>query len=122
MDYWKYVWQMGIIMAISFVGELMNKLLPLPVPGSVYGLVIMLIMLLTGIVKLEWVEETASFLVKIMPIMFVSAGVSMMTCIGSVMDQLVGFVLVCVISTVVVMAVTGVAAQFMLKRKEKKGA
>lgn len=117
MDYMKYVWQMGIIMAVSFVGELLNKLLPLPVPASVYGLVIMLVLLLTGVIKLAQVEETATFLVKIMPIMFIGAGVSMMTVIGSVMDQLLGFVIVSLASTIIVMVVTGIVAQLLLNRK-----
>lgn len=117
MDYMKYVWQMGIIMAVSFVGELFNKLLPLPVPASVYGLVIMLVLLLTGVVKLAQVEETANFLVKIMPIMFLGAGVSVMTVIGSVMEQLLGFVIVIVVSTIIVMVVTGIVAQLLLNRK-----
>ena len=51
-------------------------MLPLPVPASVYGLVLMLAALMTGIIKVGQVEETADFLIEIMPVMFVPAGVA----------------------------------------------
>ena len=72
----KYLKQLMLIMSVSFVGELLNRLLPFPVPGSVYGLVLMLICLLTGLIRLEQVEETADFLVKIMPVLFIGPCVS----------------------------------------------
>lgn len=45
----KYVQQFSIILLISVIGEILKTFLPLPVPASVYGLVIMLVALLTGI-------------------------------------------------------------------------
>ena len=47
----KYVQQFSIILLISVIGEILKTFLPLPVPASVYGLVIMLVALLTGILK-----------------------------------------------------------------------
>ena len=63
----KYVKQFAMILLVSFVGELLNYLLPLPVPASIYGLVLMLVCLLTGIIKLDAVRDTACFLIEIMP-------------------------------------------------------
>lgn len=121
MDCMKYVKQLVIIVAVSFVGELLNKILPLPVPASVYGLVLMFLCLMTGIIKLEQVEDTGNFLVKIMPVLFIAPGVSLMTIVGGLADKLIPIVVISVVSTVVVMAVTGRVAQAMFKRKESRG-
>ena len=75
----KYVQQFSIILLISVIGEILKTFLPLPVPASVYGLVIMLLALLTGILKLDQVKGAADFLVEIMPVMFVPAGAGLIT-------------------------------------------
>ena len=77
----KHVQQFSIILLISVIGELLKTFLPLPVPASVYGLIIMLVALLTGILKLDQVKGAADFLVEIMPVMFVPAGADL--CTGS---------------------------------------
>ena len=61
----KHVQQFSIILLISVIGELLKTFLPLPVPASVYGLIIMLVALLTGILKLDQVKGAADFLVEI---------------------------------------------------------
>ena len=66
----KYVKQFGIIIMISFVGEVLNYLIPIPVPASIYGMVIMLVLLTSGKLKLESVRDTAIFLIEVMPLMF----------------------------------------------------
>ena len=73
----KYLKQFLIILVISLIGELLNKLLPLPVPASIYGMVILFIGLLSGVIKLSSVKEAGSFLIEIMPVMFIPAGVIM---------------------------------------------
>ena len=74
----KYFRQFFLILAISFAGEILHMVLPLPVPASIYGLVLMLLALVTGIVKIEQVKDTAIFLIEIMPVMFIPAGVGLM--------------------------------------------
>ena len=61
----KYLKQFLIILVISLIGEILNKLLPLPVPASIYGMVILFAGLLSGIIKLESVKEAGSFLASI---------------------------------------------------------
>ena len=69
----KYVRQFWIILLISAMGEALHVLIPLPVPASVYGLVLMLLCLVTGILKTSQVKEAAFFLIEIMPVMFIPA-------------------------------------------------
>ena len=61
----KYVKQFAVIAAVSFVGELLNKILPFPVPASVYGLVLMVLLLLTKVVKLEMIEDVSEWVCNV---------------------------------------------------------
>ena len=63
--------EFGIILLISFLGEVLHVLLPLPIPSSIYGLVLMLVCLITGVIRLEQVNRTSRFLIEIMPLMFI---------------------------------------------------
>ena len=74
----KYVKQFSIILGISFLAELLEILIPLPIAASVYGLVIMLVGLITKLIPLEKVETAADFLVDAMSVMFVPATVGIM--------------------------------------------
>ena len=93
----KYVRQFWIILLISAIGEGLHVLIPLPVPASVYGLVIMLIALGTHILKLEQVKEAAEFLIEIMPVMFIPAGVGLLTAWGALKPVCVPIILITVI-------------------------
>ena len=80
----KLLKQILIILAISFIGELLKYLLPLPVPASIYGMVILFIGLLTGIIPLASVKDAGKFLIEIMPVMFIPAGVGLMSSWGTI--------------------------------------
>ena len=110
----------AIIMGVSFVGDLLGAVLPLPVPGSIYGLVIMLVLLLTRVVKLEKVRATGDFLISLMPLMFISPSVGLMTDFDSYKDILVPLLIICLVSTLVVMAVTGRVSQAIIRRTHPK--
>ena len=79
----KYIRQFLIILAISFIGELLKYVLPLPIPASIYGMAILFVCLMTGWIKLEAVKETGKFLIEIMPLMFIPAGVGLMVSWGN---------------------------------------
>ncbi len=116
----KYFKQFGIIAGVSFVGELLYALLPFPIPASVYGLVLMAVLLMTRVVKLEMIEETADFLISMMGIFFVPSSVGLMNSFGIMKGSVMQLLVMCVVSTVVVMVVTGTVAQFVIRLKQKK--
>ena len=115
----KHVQQFSIILLISVIGELLKTFLPLPVPASVYGLIIMLVALLTGILKLDQVKGAADFLVEIMPVMFVPAGAGLITA-WSTLKPICVVLIMTFISTVIVMVVTGRVTQGVI-RMGKRG-
>lgn len=115
----KFLKQLMIIFSISFIAELMEFLIPLPIAASVYGLVLMLVGLITKIIPLEKVEGAADFLVEIMPILFVPPTVSIMTSFDVLKELLVPLTVISVVSTILVMATTGHVAQGIMKRGKK---
>lgn len=116
----KYLRQFCIILLVSALGEGLHIFLPIPVPASVYGLVLMLGALTSGILKVEQVEDAADFLVEIMPVMFVPAGVGLLEAWGDLQSILFPVVIITILTTVIVMVVTGRSTQFVL-RKNKGG-
>ena len=116
----KYVKEFGIILIVSLVGELLNYFLPLPVPASIYGLALMFLCLMLGIIKLSDVHDTACFLIEIMPIMFIPPAVGLMASWDVIQANLVAYLVIATVTTIVVMAVSGLVTQAVLK-KGKKG-
>lgn len=114
----KYFFQITIILAISLVGELLNYLIPLPIPGSIYGFVIVFLLLLSGALKLSQVKDTAGFLITIMPALFIPAGVGLINSFESIRAVFVPIAVITVVSTFIVMAVSGLVTQFIVGRKK----
>lgn len=116
----KYVRQFVIILAVSFFGEALKIMLPLPVPASIYGLVLMFLALETGILKLEQVRETAKYLIEIMPLMFIPAGVGLLEAWGDLKPIWIQVILIMMISTIVVMGISGRVTQMVIRLERKR--
>lgn len=116
----KYVKQFLIILLISFIGEGLNFLIPAPIPASIYAMVILFVCLCTKIIKLEAVKDTGMFLIEIMPLMFIPAGVGLMKSWGVLKPLIIPVAVITVISLIAVMAVSGRVSQRIIKAQEKK--
>lgn len=116
----KYLFQTGIIFAVTLIGEIMAHLIPLPIPGSIYGLVLLFVLLLTGVLKLKHVEGAGSFFLTILPFLFISNCVSLMDSFVLFGDKIVAIVILTIVSTLVVMVVTGGVAQLFINGRNRK--
>ncbi|MDD6763622.1 MAG: CidA/LrgA family protein [Clostridiales bacterium] len=116
----KYIKQFMIIIMITFIGECMNRLIPLPIPASIYGMVILYVCLLTNIIHLTSVKETGKLLVEIMPLMFIPAGVGLLESWDVLRPVCIPFIAITAVSTVAVMAVSGRLTQHVIRRSGKK--
>lgn len=112
--------QFSRILLVSLLGEILKALLPLPIPASVYGLVLMLVFLRTGLLKVGQVRQAALFLIEIMPVMFIPAAVGLTDAWPSLAPVFWPVVITVVFTTVLVMAVTGRATQFVIRRGRGK--
>ena len=117
----KYLKQLTVILIVSLVSEALGYFIPLPVPASVYGLVIMFVLLWTKVVKLDQVEDVADFFLQVMPFFFVAPTVGLITSFDAIRGNVLWLVLMCFISTVVTIAVTGLVAQIIIRLKKKGG-
>lgn len=117
----RYIKQFGIILVVTFISEALRFWIPLQIPASIYGLILMLIALKTKIIPLESVKEAGKFLIEIMPLMFIPAGVGLINSWGALRDIFIPVSVITVVSTVAVMVVAGRVTQFMIRlEKEKK--
>ncbi len=115
----KYLKQFMVILAFSFLGEVLHQVLPLPIPASVYGLVFMLAALMTGVLKLHQVKEASAFLIEIMPVMFIPAAAGLIDSWGILQPVIVPLGIITVVTTVFVMAVTGLVTQGIIRKGKK---
>ena len=115
----RYLFQFGRILAFCFAGEVLHAVLPLPVPASVYGLLLLLLALCSGIVRSEQVRETGLFLTGIFPLLFVPAAAGVMELWAELGAMLLPAVIAIVPVTVLVFAAAGRTTQALIRRKEK---
>lgn len=115
----KYIKQFGIILAMTCAGEFTKHVLPVPIPGSIYGLAFLLALLVFKVIKLEQVKEAGEFLVEIMPVMFIPAAAGLITSWEQIRGILVPLCVIVPLSTCLVMFVTGKAADAMIDKKER---
>ena len=109
-----------IILFVSFLGEVLKAVLPLPIPASIYGLVIMLALLVLKVVKIEQVEGASMFLIDIMPLMFIPASAGLIDIWPTLKPVLIPLLIMTVISTVLVMVVSGKVTEFVIKLDNKE--
>ena len=109
----RFMKQFGVILAITFLGELLRYVIPLPIPASIYGLVLMLLALKSGVVKLDQVKETGDFLIEIMPMMFIPAAVGLLVSWDSLKEIWLPVVVITLLTTIIVMAVSGLVTQWI---------
>ena len=109
---------MVLLLVFQFVGEGLSTLLALPIPGNVIGMALMLLALSVGWVRLDWLQEAADLLLSYMALFFVPAGVGVMLYFELIGREWLPIVAGTVISTFVVMAVTGWCEKLLDKHEE----
>ena len=115
----RFIKQLLIILGVTFAGEALHFLLPLPVPASIYGLVLMLLCVCFKVFPLRAVEETGDFLIDLMPALFIPATVGVMAAWDVLQPMLLQVALITFLSLIVVMAVSGRVTQWALRREAK---
>ena len=111
--------QLGIILGIWAVGELISSLLSniIAMPGTIIGMIILFLLLQFKIMKEETIKDVADFLLGNMAIFFVPAGVSLINSLGLITDNMLVLLLSGTIATIIIMLITGIIVEFMINRK-----
>lgn len=111
--------QLAIILMILECGKMTNKILNIPIPGSVIGMVLLLILLNFKILKIEKIERLSNFLLDNLAFLFIPATVSVMESYKIIKSQWIQIITICVITTVIVFGVTGFVVEKIIKVSDK---
>ena len=116
----KILKQAAIIAAVCAAAELIKYLLPLPIPASVYGLILMLLALLTGLLRPEQIETAADFLIVIMPVLFVVPTIALVANLDRLLSLALPVLLLGIVGTALVIGLGGKAAEAVGRREQKR--
>lgn len=109
-----------IILGIYLIGEFISKGLSLPIPGNILGMLILLTLLCTKVIKVEKIESISNFFLDHLAFFFIPAGVGLITSFDSIKDSLILIIILCIITTSIVIVVTGLIVQLIMNLQKKK--
>lgn len=118
----KYLFQFLIIVAISFVGELLHYFIALPIPASIYGIILLFAALKLGWIKVRQIREVSTWLIAIMPALFIPSAVGLVKSWDILSQSLLNYSVITFVSTFVVMGLAGLATQYVINNSKKKEA
>lgn len=110
-----------IILGVYLLGELISGIFSLPIPGNILGMLILLALLCTKIIKLEQIETVSNFLLDHLAFFFIPAGVGLMSSVGIIKDTWLKLIIVCILTTIIIIGVTGTIVQLIKKRSKNIG-
>lgn len=116
----KYIKQLLTILLISFIGESLNYFIPLPIPGGIYGMILMFILLCIGVIKLHHIKEVSRFLIDIMPMLFIPSAVGIIAQVDKLESIWFQIIIITIITTIITMVVTGLTSQAIIRVKKRK--
>lgn len=116
----KYIKQFLIIILVSLIGEFLNYFLPFPIPGNIYGMILLFLLLLSGYIKIHQIEDTADFLIDIMPILFIPSAVGIITQINELKAIWPQIITIIIITTSFVMVISGLVTQLIINKDKKR--
>lgn len=116
----KYLSQFLIIMGFTTAGEALQRIIPFPIPASVYGLALLFLALCLKIVKVEQVKDVGGFLTSILPFLFVAPTVGILENWSLIQPQLLPIILLLVASTLLTFGISGCLTQLLMKKRRNK--
>ena len=118
----RMLYQFLIIVVISFIGEMLNHFIPLPIPASIYGIILLFAALQLGWIKVRQIREVSTWLIAIMPALFIPSAVGLVKSWDILSQSLVKYSVITFVSTLVVMGLAGLATQYVIRQSKNKEA
>lgn len=115
----KYLNQFLIILGFTLVGEALQRIVPLPIPASVYGIALLFLSLCLGLIKVEQVKEAGAFLTSILPVLFVAPAVGILENWALIKDALIPMFLLILATTFLTFGISGSITQAIMGKEEK---
>lgn len=109
-----------IICSTLMLGNFITYLTKAPIPGSIFGMVILLILLLSKVIKLETVDKPANYLISIMMLLFIPGGVNLMNVYNKFNGIIPQILIILIITTILTICVTAVTADYIIIKRKKR--
>lgn len=108
-----------LILVIYFAGEIISKIINIPIPGNIIAMLLLFLLLTTNIIKVERVENLANFFLSHLAFFFIPASVGLMTSFDSLKGSILKIIILCILTTIIVISITGLTVEFICKHKSK---
>ncbi len=114
--------QIAIIYIIYMAGNFISRLIAdvIVIPGNIIGMVILLVLLTSNILKLSMIEETGNFMLKYMGFFFVPLTVGLTQSFKLIQNSIFQIIIILVVSCILVMFVSAKVTDILITLKEKK--
>ena len=113
-----FITQLFMLWLLNELGSFLVQWLHLPIPGNVLGMILLFILLLTGVIKLEWIDEASSFLLRHLVFFFIPITVGIMTLGAIFLKSGLLLIFILIVSASIGMIITGTLSQYLAKKKE----
>ena len=111
----KILCQVGVIFGVCWVSQILESLLPFAFPASVIGMLVLLLLLITRVLRVEHLQEKSDFLLANMAFFFLPAGVSILNYLEELRSAALALVAICLVTTVLVFAATAFSIRLTLR-------
>ena len=115
----KLLTQIGIIFGICWVSTCLERVLPITIPASIIGMVVLLILLLARVIRPEHIREKSDYLLGNLPFFFIPASVSIINYVDVLRENLLALVAVCAVSLIATFAATVGAVRLTCRLLER---
>lgn len=112
--------QILIILGVWLIGEFLSRILHLPIPGNVLGMLIMLILLQTRVIRLENIIGVSTFFLDNLSFFFIPSSVALIVYYKQIGNQLLPAIASVILSSILVFLVTGLTTEWLLKLKRRR--
>lgn len=109
-----------IIISIYLIGTFISSRFNVPIPGNILGMLILLFLLCTKVIKLEQIQTISNFLLDHLAFFFIPAGVGLMSSAEIIKDTWIKLIIICIITTIIIIVSTGLIVQFISKKSKEK--
>ncbi|SHK53577.1 CidA/LrgA family protein [Fibrobacter sp. UWEL] len=112
--------QIAVIFAICLVGEFLYRVVGVPIPGNILGMVILLLLLCLKVLKPEQISGVSSFFLNHLALFFLPPSIAIMTVGDDILSQWPTLLILCIVLTIVTLAATGLTTQLLIGLQEKR--
>ena len=112
--------ELGLIFGVCLAGEGIAAILPVDFPASVIGLLLLLTLLFSGVVKTDHIRHVSEFILMNMAFFFIPSCVEFMEQVPLLQGSFLPFVGICLLTTPLIYLVTAWTVQGLARLLDKQ--